>query len=311
MNARAWLIAGAALVLASCGKSAEAPADATADAAADTAADSETTVDAAALRPCPVLRNDLATTQDCERAGAARATIEEGLAAIRAPDRMEIDKPSVIRLAIGEKPDVAAPAEPSAAPEPEPEPSSGDAVAEPASTGPQGEAGEPSPPPPPPPPPPTATDVAEQVPGETVNYNPLIGQFMRAQLRHDGSFKVISAPEELQEVVEGGVTTWDWTVVPTRGGDHVLTIVTEAGFRDGAGKFRALQGVRPQTQTIHVYVPWWRRILDAVNGAPPLVKALTLLVTGITGLLTAVLGLRAVLRKWKSGGGDDPPGGAA
>ena len=299
------------LALAGCQKSAGTSAP-----PADAAAGGPVEVDPGALQMCDVLQVQT-TADDCERATLAQSKVERGVAALKYPERMKLDEPSLVRLAVGEEeepPPPPPPPEPTPPP-PEPKPDPADAATAAADP----EAGpEPTPPrpkmmakgarPPPPEIAETPAGAVEPVEGKVVEYRPLIGQYMSARLEHDGSFEVKALRPEAQRVLPDSVTTWDWTVTPKKGGRHVLTVVTQVGFQDTAGKFVPLR-VAPVSKQVTVDVPWWRYLLDALNAAPGWIKALTAVIVAGTGLLTAWAALRMAARGRKPGGGPPPARG--
>jgi len=291
-------IGAAVLALAGCSQS-SGPAN-TSDTDASAGAPAPTAVDPRTLQMCDVLQMQT-TAADCERATLAQSKVERGVAALKYPERMKRDEPSLVRLAVGEAP-------PPPPPPPPPEPAAKTEPIEPATDA----TATPDPAPPRPTaiakaarPPPDVTETpagaVEPVEGTVVEYKPLIGQYMSARLTHDGSFEVKALGPEAQEVLPDSVTTWDWTVTPKTGGKHVLTVITQVGFRDTAGKFVALR-VAPVSKQVTVDVPWWRYLMDALNAAPVWIKAVTALIVAGTGLLTAWAAFRLAVRGKPRGG---------
>lgn len=289
----------AALALALAGCSREPATTDTADAAAG----APVAVDPATLQMCDVLQVQT-TAADCERATLAQSKVERGVAALKYPERMKLDEPSLVRLAVGE----AEEPEPPPPPPPEPTPDPVDAAAGPEPTTPRPKAIAKAIERPPPDAPETPAAAVEPVEGKVVEYKPLIGQYMSARLAHDGSFEVKALGPEAQKVLPDSVTTWDWTVTPKKGGKHVLTVITQVGFQDTEGRFVPLR-VAPVSKQVTVDVPWWRYLLDALNAAPVWIKALTAVIVAGTGLLTAWAGFRMAARGRKPGGGPPPARG--
>ncbi|MBI3438730.1 MAG: hypothetical protein HY054_08810, partial [Proteobacteria bacterium] len=71
----------------------------------------------------------------------------------------------------------------------------------------------------------TPAEVVGQLPGETVEFKPLVGRFMRAELTGAG-FDITSRSPAQQEVMNDSVTTWTWQVVARQGGNRSLTLTT-------------------------------------------------------------------------------------
>jgi hypothetical protein len=158
------------------------------------------------------------TAADCAYFTELADRAEAGAAAFNAPGEMTRGQSLTISLAIGYPPPVAPPADaeapaddvaaettppaPGASAQPAPDPTADDRSAD---DGPGAE-------PPASAPPLTPAEAVENLPGETVEYTPLIGRFMRAELTHDGGFEVTQVSPASQEVIPGDITIWTWRV---------------------------------------------------------------------------------------------------
>jgi hypothetical protein len=147
----------------------------------------------------------------------------------------------------------------------------------------------------PPPPPPTPAETVDPLPGETVEFNPVVGRHMAAELSGDG-FDIIARSPRAQDVLPDSQTSWEWTVTPRRKGPLTLTLKTfvEAEFADG--KRYPLRSLTTN-QTIEVAVTPLDRVADVLDATPAWLKRVTAVIAALTALATAWFAFRKLFRK--------------
>lgn len=285
-----WLAVAAALAVSGCGDQAED--EGAVGVAADAARD---VVDAAAppdLQFCEALQRRV-TPADCDDATALSDRAAEGVAAVNWPASMMQDRAYAIRLAIGQA-QAPIPAVPAATPDPPADASAtpdeaGDAPASPPDAG-RGPAADPAAPAPRP----TPQAAVEALEGETVEYAPLVGRFMSAELSGP-AFKIAAKSPREQEVLADSVTVWDWEVTPTRPGTHPLTITTSVDFVDARGQRLPLRRT-VETKTLEVKVSFVSMAARVFRDLPGWLKGLAAILGGATGVVGAWYALRKALK---------------
>lgn len=132
---------------------------------------------------------------------------------------------------------------------------------------------------------PSPSAVVEDMAGNTVEYYPVVGRHMTAQLVGVG-FKIEPEGPVSQELGRGSVTTWEWRVTPLRSPVHTLVIKTavEGEMADGT---RAPLASTVKTKEVDVTVRWYHSIWDALVDAPAWIKLVTALLVALTALAGA------------------------
>lgn len=271
-----------ALALSGCGDQAdEAGADvvgAAVDASAPDAVDAAPPPD---LQFCEALQRRV-TPADCDDATALSDRAAQGVAAVNWPASMMQDRAYAIRLAIGQPQAPTAPAAPDDAGDaPGPPPDAGQGPAAEAPT----PAGRPAP---------TPQAAVEALEGETVEYAPLVGRFMSAELSGP-AFKIAAKSPREQEVLADSVTVWDWEVTPTRPGVHPLTITTSVDFVDARGQRLPLRRT-VETKTLEVKVSFVSMAARVFRDLPGWLKGLAAILGGAAGVVGAWYALRKALK---------------
>ena len=164
-----------------------------------------------------------------------------------------------------------------------------------------------TPPPPPLPPPPdlsaTSTspgDVVGSLQGETVEFAPLVGRFMRAELSGAG-FEITPISPASQEVLPDSVTTWSWRVVAQEGGVRPLTLTTVVEGCTAANQCYPLRSTS-QNYEVNVTVGWLGKAQDVLTAMPNWLRLIAGVLAALTVLVGAWFGLRNAFRKGRSGG---------
>ncbi|HWA00475.1 MAG TPA: hypothetical protein VG841_09205 [Caulobacterales bacterium] len=145
----------------------------------------------------------------------------------------------------------------------------------------------------------TPAETVEGLPGDTVQFTPLVGRFMKADLTGVG-FDITAASPATQEVTKDGVTTWSWRVVAREGGIRSLTLTTVVQGCTAQGECVPLR-TTTQNYTVSVSVSPIDKVRDFLVGAPDWLKIITAVIVALTSLIAAIFGLRAAIRKGRSG----------
>lgn len=288
-------VAALVLALAACGQASEQVAE---EPPAPSAS-SEPSVQALDSTPfCAEVGRRLSPA-DCADLGQLAATAEAGAAAFNAPDPMQRGDVHTLQLAISYAP--PAPSESTAATDSASETSTAElnnagSVTDQLSgrcrfnpeTG-QAECSAPSPAPP------TPEDVVDPLQGETVQFTPLVGRFMRAELIGTG-FEITSLTPASQEVLRDSVTTWSWRVVAQEGGQRTLTLRTVVEGCTADGQCYPLRSTS-QNYDVHVTVGLLGQAQDVLTAAPIWLRLLAGVLTALAVLVGAWFGLRSAFRK--------------
>ncbi len=278
LNSRHLLICAAAtltLALAACGQTTSVSEEpgAVAEAPADTSA-TGTFCEEVGRR---------VTAEQCEDFTRLADRAAVGVAAFNAPDPMRRGDTHTLQLAISDAPapeDVEAPAtEPATSETPTTETPT-DVVA----TGEE-----------PAPAPPTPTDVVDPLQGNTVEYAPLVGRFMRAELTGEG-FDITPLSPPSQEVLPDSVTTWSWRVVATSSGQRALTLTTIVEGCDAQGQCYPLRSTT-HNHEVEVTVGVLGRAQDFLEAAPIWMRLVAGVLTALAVLIGAWFGLRNAFRR--------------
>jgi len=234
---------------------------------------------------------------DCEDFGHLADEASEGVAAFNAPNPMKRDEAHTLQLALSfAPPDLAAAPAPMATetpaqeqtvdsraaepPPPAPAPGGGLSGGVPAAPAPAAQ---------------TPVETVEGLPGQTVEFAPLVGRFMRAELVGDG-FEITSRTPASQEVLPGSVTTWTWNVVAKSGGLRTLTLRTVV---EGCTASNQCYPLRSTTQNypVDVQVGWQGQVQDVLRATPDWLKLVTAVLVALAALISAIFGLRNAFRK--------------
>jgi hypothetical protein len=273
-----------ALGLAACGQ-ASAP---TAEAPPDLTAPAPGVTDAANPYCAEVSRR--VSAEDCDVFGRLADEASAGVAAFNAPNPMRRDEAHTLQLAISLAPPPVVETAPAAEPveaeanvqeQPAPPPPLTSAQTGPAAPAPQ-----------------TPSETVEGLPGETVEFAPLVGRFMRAELIGDG-FEITERSPASQEVLQGSVTTWTWNVVAKAGGLRTLTLRTVV---EGCTAENQCYPLRSTTQNypVEVQVGWQGQVQDVLRATPDWLKLVTAVLVALAALISAIFGLRNAFRKGRS-----------
>jgi hypothetical protein len=271
-HVRHCLLAALMLALAACGK-ADQPA-------ASAPADSEQTPSAAADPQAPFCEEvgRRVSTGDCADLSALADQAERGAAAFNAPNPMRRGDVHTLQLAISYAPEQIAEAEPHP---------DGSQVNATDSISP----GAPSPL--------TPEDVVDPLQGDTVQYAPLVGRFMRVELLGNG-FEVTPLTEASQEVLPDSVTTWSWRVEAREGGQRTLTLRTVVEGCTGNGQCFPLRSTS-QNFDVTVQVGFMGQAQDFLGAVPTWLRLLAGVLGALAVLVAAWFGLRNALRKGAAG----------
>lgn len=310
-------LAATVLALAACGQTpttedvAEAPAT-------EEAGETPGGTTDAALEPaypiCPEIQRRV-PPQECEDFTQLARQAEAGVAAFNAPDPMQRGEAHTLQLAISfaPTPEEIAAREAVERARAEAEERVDSMTAEQAPTAsvdsgalaqrdgepvPPDAAAEPQPPPPAPPPPlpPTPEEVVDPLQGETVQYEPLVGRFMRAELTGTG-FEITALSEASQEVLPQSVTTWNWRVVAREGGRRTLTLRTVVeGCNADRSQCYPLRSTS-QNYDVTVQVGPIGQVRDFLMAAPDWLRLVAGVLTALAVLIGAWFGLRNAFRK--------------
>lgn len=290
---RTAVLAFAALMLAACGQvemsSEPAPAD-EAPSASATATEEE------AGEFCAEVGRRVSAA-DCEVYEQLAESATRGMAAFNAPDPMRRGETHMLQLAV------------SFAPPEQPQPAPPGAVTTDPSQGAHSTGSgsgdddhltrEQSDPPAPPSPPATPGDTVEDLPGQTVEFEPLVGRFMRAELSGVG-FQITPRSPASQEVTPDSVTTWNWEVVAQQGGARSLTLTTVVEGCTGDGSECVPLRSTTQNYTVNVEVGPIDQVRDFIAGIPGWLQAIAAVLTALAGLIAAWFGLRNAVKRGRS-----------
>lgn len=239
---------------------------------------------------------------DCDALNQLADGAQAGVAAFNAPDPMKRGERHTLQLAIGHAPtpeEIAererlareAAAERLAAREAEAQSAEAASVAS-QSGGDDTRAA---------PPPPTPSETVDPLEGETVEYQPLVGRFMRAELTGAG-FNIAALSPASQEVLPDSVTTWTWDVIAQQGGQRALTLTTVVEGCTAEGQCYPLRSTS-RNYAVNVTVGWLGRAEDFLTAAPNWLKLLAGVLAALAALIAAGFGVRNALRQGRSGGG--------
>jgi hypothetical protein len=277
-----------ALALAACGQASEAPG-----------------MDAATEAPAPSVSAAQNDTEYCGEVGR-RVSVEDcqvfarladdataGAAAFNAPNPMKRGEVHTLQLAISfaETPEEIAARERAAAAEAERLEREANSEQEPAQE-PSSAATEPLPP--------TPAETVDPLQGETVQFAPLVGRFMRAELVGSG-FEITALSPASQEVLEDSVTTWNWRVKALEGGARSLTLRTVVEGCSAEGVCYPLRSTSHNYE-VDVRVGFTGQVQDFLGTLPNWLKLISAVLVALAGLVAAVFGLRNAFRKGRGGG---------
>jgi len=137
-------------------------------------------------------------------------------------------------------------------------------------------------------------DVVKAMPGTVESYNPITGKNMIAQLVGEGF--AIDPPTPVEhELVDGGVTTWEWKVTPLEKGPHTLTLTTIVEGVASDGKKYPLKSTT-RNQVITVNLTLWQSIMDFLTAMPAVLKIITAALASLTALVLGIWAFRRALR---------------
>jgi len=148
--------------------------------------------------------------------------------------------------------------------------------------------------------PPTPGDVVAPLAGDTVEFTPLVGRFMRAELVGNG-FEITPLTSASQEVLQDSVTTWNWRVVATEGGRRSLTLRTVVEGCTAEGQCYPLRSTS-QNYDVTVTVGLVGQAQDFLTAAPTWLRLLAGVLTALAVLIGAWFGLRSAFSKGRAGG---------
>lgn len=143
------------------------------------------------------------------------------------------------------------------------------------------------------PPPPSVSETVDALPGETVEYAPIVGRSMRAELSGAG-FDITPLSPASQGVFEDSVTTWEWQVIARTGGARSLTLKTYVEYCNAEGECEQLRSTTHNHQ-VEVTVGLMGRLQAFLGGS--IWRQLLVGAMGAGLALAAWLGMRAVFRK--------------
>ena len=251
----------AVLLVAACSKAPQQSEPAASASAPAARAEAEQTVF------CPEIERRW-SAQECEDFTNLARSVEAGTAAFNAPDPMQRGQTHTLQLAVSYAP-------------PEPREQATAQLERPPVSDPQ---------------PLTPSETIEPLPGRTVEFTPLVGRFMRAELTGAG-FDITQVGPASREVLPDSVTTWSWQVTARQRGVQALTLTTvvEGCPADGG----ACIPLRTTTQnyTVTVAVSPIGEVRDVLAGMPDWIKLISALIAAFAGFVGAVFSLRGALRK--------------
>jgi|GEM_PF-1047744 len=314
-----YVAAAALLALAACGQAAEQEVqttDATVVEESPSAAPSEPALGSAAQPTefCAEVGRRV-SAQDCADFAALSEDAAQGAAAFNAPDPMERGEVHTLQLAISfalTQEQIAArderarlEAERLEAERVEAERLAAQAEREAAvlttDNATEAQPGTPAPPPrsaAAPAPPLTPSETVDPLQGETVEFTPLVGRFMRAELVGNG-FDIEPLSPASQEVLQDSVTTWNWRVVAREGGRRALTLRTVVEGCTAEGQCYPLRSTS-QNYDVNVTVGVVGQVQDALTAAPTWLRLVAGVLTALAVLIGAWFGLRNAFRKGRA-----------
>ncbi len=272
------VIAALALTLVGCGQGTEYATEAPAPATEESAAGGNEFCAEVGRRLAPA---------DCADLRQLADTAEAGAAAFNAPDPMRRGETHTLQLAISYAPAANQAPEGEAAEDAESPPEERTGPADALSV----DAGRASPAPNPA----TPEEVVDPLQGETVQFTPLVGRFMRAELIGTG-FEITPLTPTSQEVLRDSVTTWSWRVVAQEGGQRVLTLRTVVEGCTADGQCYPLRSTS-QNYDVQVTVGLLGKVQDVLTAAPTWLRLLAGVLTALAVLVGAWFGLRNAFRK--------------
>lgn len=275
-----YALCALALAMAACGQVTEAPPG------ADVAAVDDTSGPGATEAPQPFCEEigRRVSQADCDVLNQLADGAQAGVAAFNAPDPMKRGERHTLQLAIGHAPTPEEIAERVAASRAEAQ------RAEAASaTGEHGGLGDNGP-----------RVTVDPLEGETVEYQPLVGRFMRAELSGAG-FNITAQSPASQEVLPDSVTTWTWEVIAQQGGQRALTLTTVVEGCTAQGQCYPLRSTS-RNYAVNVTVGWLGRAEDFLTAAPNWLKLLAGVLAALAALIAAGFGVRNALRQGRAGG---------
>jgi len=234
--------------------------------------------------------------QDCADFAALAENAAAGSAAFNAPDPMQRGEAHTLQLAISF---ALTPEQVAAREQAERERAEAEAVTtETPSTEQTDQVAPSTPSAPAQPSPPTPSDVVDPLAGETVEFTPLVGRFMRAELVGNG-FEITPLTPASQEVLQDSVTTWNWRVVATEGGRRSLTLRTVVEGCTAEGQCYPLRSTS-QNYDVTVTVGLVGQAQDVLTAAPTWLRLLAGVLTALAVLIGAWFGLRNAFRKGRA-----------
>lgn len=144
----------------------------------------------------------------------------------------------------------------------------------------------------------TPSETVDPLQGETVEFTPLVGRFMRAELVGNG-FDITPLTPASQEVLPDSVTTWSWRVVATEGGRRSLTLRTVVEGCTAEGQCYPLRSTS-QNYDVTVTVGLVGQLQDALTAAPNWLRLVAGVLTALAVLVGAWFGLRNAFRKGRT-----------
>jgi hypothetical protein len=150
-------------------------------------------------------------------------------------------------------------------------------------------------------PPATPGEVVDPLQGETVQFEPLVGRFMRAELTGNG-FEITPLTEPSQEVLADSVTTWSWRVEAREGGQRALTLTTVVEGCTAEGQCYPLRSTS-QNYDVTVQVGPIGQVQDFLTAVPTWLRLLAGVLTALAVLVGAWFGLRNAFRRGGSTSG--------
>jgi len=142
-------------------------------------------------------------------------------------------------------------------------------------------------------------EVVDPLQGDTVEFTPLVGRFMRAELTGNG-FEITPLNEASQEVLPNSVTTWSWRVEANEGGQRALTLRTVVEGCTAEGQCFPLRSTS-QNYDVTVEVGPMGRVQDFLTAAPVWLRLLAGVLAALAVLVGAWFGLRNAFRKGGAG----------